>query len=75
MLAMAIDKRWDRLTAHHVEPCANEREIILGEVDNARRLGDAAIEPGFDRVLVLRGDINRLWCHECTDMIGDDYIA
>ena len=52
MLLMAIDKGWYGRLANNVEASANQRKILLGEVDDTRRSRDAAIEPRLDGMAV-----------------------
>src|SRR4029077_7887487 len=36
MLVMAIHERWDGRLANHIQAPPNQREVLLGEVDNTR---------------------------------------
>ena len=72
MLGMAIDQRWDGRLANNVEASANQREILLGEVDDTRQFWDAAIEPWLDGMAVGRDHVGRLRRHQRTDMVGDE---
>ena len=69
MLIVAIDQRRDRRLAHHVDASPNQRIIRLGEVDNPRRLRDAAIEPWLHGMAVRGCHIGRLCRHQRADVI------
>src|SRR5712671_1356919 len=60
MLAVTIDQRRHREFADNVDPSADQREILFGEIDNPRRLRDAPVEPGFHRVAVGRCNVDWL---------------
>ena len=75
MLLMAIDQRRAWVPANHVEASAHQRKILLGEVNNAWRFWDAAIEPRLDGMAVRRGHIDRLRRHQRTDVVGDERLS
>ena len=52
MPAAAVDQRRQRRAADHVDAAADQRETFSGEIDDARRLGNASIEPGLHGVLI-----------------------
>src|SRR6476620_5758818 len=57
MLVMAISERWDGRLANHIQAPPNQREVLLGEVDDTRGFRDAAIEPGLYGMPVRRDNI------------------
>src|SRR6266508_5227012 len=48
VLAAAIDQRWDGRASDHVDAAADQRKAFAREIDDARSLGNAAVEPGLD---------------------------
>src|SRR6516225_5023913 len=50
VLAPLIDDRGNRLTVDIVEPAAEQRKALRGQVDNRRRDIDPTVEPRLDRV-------------------------
>jgi hypothetical protein len=74
MLAMAIDQGRHRSAADHVDAAADQGKTLIGEIDHARSVRNAAIEPGLDGVAVGRCDIDGLRCHQRAHMTGDDHV-
>src|SRR5262249_18277577 len=57
MLAHAIDERCNRGASDHVDAAADQGKALAGEIDDARRLRNAAVEPGLDGVSVGGADV------------------
>jgi hypothetical protein len=74
MLAMAIDEGCDRSAADHIDAAADQGKTLIGEIDHARSIGDAAVEPGLDGVAIGRSDIEGLRRHQRAHMAGDDHV-
>ena len=75
MLAAAVDS-----VGTGMRPITSMRPPTSGkpslrEIDHARRLRDAAVEPRLDRVAVGRGDVDRLRRHQRAHVAGDHHVG
>jgi len=59
---MAINERRHRIASDDVDAAADQGKTFAGEIDDAWRLGNAAVEPRLHRVPVGGSDIERLRC-------------
>src|SRR5262249_428246 len=63
VLAMAINERRHRSASDDVDAAADQGKAFASEIDDARRLGNAAVEPRLHRVPVGGSDVERLRCY------------
>src|SRR6266480_2855318 len=59
VLAVTVDQRRHRIALDHIDPAANQWEVVLGEIDDTWRFWNAPVEPRLDRMPVRGGDIGR----------------
>src|SRR6266478_1761317 len=71
MLAAPVDECGNRLAGNHVEPTANQRKTLAGEVDGGRRQVALSGEPRLDRVLVGGSDIGQMAGEQRAQMAVD----
>ena len=64
MLVPLIDEGNHSVSAKVIEPAAEEREFLRGEVFDRRRKVQLAVKPRLDGVLIGRRDIQRMICHQ-----------
>ena len=60
MLVSLVDKRDDRFAIQIIEPSADERKTVSGQVAHFRSEIDFTVEPRFNGVLVQRGTIDKV---------------
>ena len=73
MLAMRVDQGGDRALVEIIEAAADQREPFVGQVTDWWRKIELASEPGFDSVLVRRGDVGEVGQHQRADVAGDHF--
>src|SRR6516165_12769811 len=68
VLAPLIDDRGNRLAVDIVEPAAEQRKALRGQVDDRWRYIDPAVEPRLDGMLVAGRHIHQMARLQRTDM-------
>ena len=74
MFVSVINERDHPFAVEIIESATYEREAAERKIVHIRREIDFAIEPGFDRVLVGRRNIDQMGGEKRADMIRNDFV-
>ena len=75
VLAMTVDKRRHRRAPNNVDAPAEQWKSVLSEINDARRLRDAAAEPRFHGVAIGGCDVGGLRGHQPPHVTGNDRLV
>ena len=64
MLTPLVDKRCDRSIINIVQPSTDKWEALNSKVNYRRRKIEFAIKPWLDSMLVGRGNVFKVICHQ-----------
>src|SRR6516162_2868628 len=75
MLAAPVDERRNRFARDQVEPAADQRKTLRGEIDRRRRYVGAPGKPWFDRMLVRGSDIGEVAAEQRAEVAVDQLVG
>jgi hypothetical protein len=74
MFIALVDERRYFPTMYVIQPTSDQTEALGREILNRWRESELSVEPRFDRMLIGRGDIEKVSGKQGANMIGDYFL-